>query len=385
MLLFSIVADTKFYEYLDKNAFALFYLGYVESWALPRQNINQQFQSVSTYAYGLTPNKVSTLTLFSYQFLHGSIDHLIGNMIFLIICGFAVEAAIGHLKFLAFYLISGVVAGLLFSWMDFSSTTPLVGASGSISGVMAMYLGVFRFKKIEFFYWFIVFVGYFRAPAMLILPVYIGKELYYYFNNEGSNVAFMAHAGGFIAGSVLMILAYLINPKMLNEEYIEEDQDIPKIQTELALIYDYLSKFKLNSALKTLDEFIQRNGASFDLIKLRFSILKMKKSQKYRDEMVKLLSMQRLNKSELNQIHDIWNENPDDQNTLNDNDLFTFAWSMANNKHFNTAEIIFEKLYQSPQKHQSLCNLARKLSNIYDKRKDNFKKDKYTQIVNELS
>ena len=53
---------------------------------------------------------------------------------------------------------------------DWSSTTPLVGASGAISGVMAMYLAVFRLKKIEFFYWFFFFVGYFRAPALLILP-----------------------------------------------------------------------------------------------------------------------------------------------------------------------------------------------------------------------
>ena len=129
MLLNSIVADNEFYLYLDKNAFSLFYLSYVETWALPRQEINELFQSVSTYSYGLIPNKMSTVTLFSYQFLHGSIDHLIGNMIFLIICGFAVEAAIGHLKFLAFYLISGITAGVFFSWMDFSSTTPLVGAS----------------------------------------------------------------------------------------------------------------------------------------------------------------------------------------------------------------------------------------------------------------
>lgn len=383
-LLYSIVGDNKFYEYLDENAFNLFYLSYVETWALPRQKINDQFRSVSTYAYGLIPNKISTVTLFSHQFLHGSIMHLLGNMFFLIICGFAVEAAIGHMKFLAFYLLSGLTAGLFFSWIDFSSTTPLVGASGAISGVMAMYLGVFRFKKIEFFYWFFIFVGYFRAPAMLILPVYIGKELYEFFNNEGSNVAFMAHAGGFVAGTVLMTAAYFINPKMMNEEYIEEDQDIPKIQTELAVVYDYISKFKLKSALLSLDKFINKNGVNFESILLRYKLLKMQKNIRYLEEMSKLLSMQRLKDFELNKIQQIWIENPTDQGALNDDDLYTFAWSMANKIQLDTAEQVFDLLYEKQSRHASLGNLARKLSVIFDKRKDFEKKDKYANLVQGL-
>ena len=384
-LLYSIVSDDEFYQYLDENSFSLFYLSYVEDWYLPRQAINDQMRSVSTYAYGLIPNKMSTVTLVSHQFLHGSIMHLLGNMFFLIICGFAVEAAIGHLKFLAFYLISGLTGGLFFAFMDLSSTMPLVGASGAISGVMAMYLGVFRFKKIEFFYWFFVFVGYFRAPALLILPIYIGKELYDMFNNTGSNVAFMAHAGGFVAGSVLMAIAYFINPKMMNEEYIEEDQDVPKIQTELAIVYDHISNFKLNSAIKSLDEFIQRNGVEFDWIKLRFQLLKMQKNKRYKIEMSRLLSMQRLKDYELNQIHEIWLNNPTDHDVLDDNDLYAFAWMMANNSHFSTAEKLFEQLYSKPQRHSSLNNLARKLSVISEKRKDTIKKDKYSNLAHELS
>ena len=384
MLLYSIVSDDEFYQYLDRNAFSLFYLGYVEKWALPRQEINDQMRSVSVNAYGLVPNKMSVVTLFSHQFLHGSIMHLLGNMFFLLVCGFAVEAAIGHLKFLLFYLLSGLSGGLLFSWMDLSSTTPLVGASGAISGVMAMYLGVFRFKKIEFFYWFFIFVGYFRAPAMLLLPIYIGKELYEFFNTEGSNVAYMAHAGGFIAGSILMTVAYLINPKMMNEEYIEEDQDIPLIQTELAVVYDYISQFKLNSALMALDKFIEKNGINFDRSHLRYSLLKMQKNPRYIEEMSKLLSMNRLKDFELKKIHQIWIDNPKDQQSIDDEDLYTFAWNMANKNQFETSEKVFELLIKKPNRHPSLANLARKLSVIYDKRKDFTKKDQYNNIAQEL-
>ena len=186
-LLHNIIIDSDFYDYLDENAYNLFYLSFIEKWALPRNEINEEIKSISYLAYGLIPNKMSVVTLFTHQFLHGGIMHLLGNMFFLIICGFAVEAAIGHLRFLLFYLASGLTGGLLFSIIDMSSTMPLVGASGAISGVMAMYLGVFRFKKIEFFYWFFIFVGYFRAPALLILPFYIGKELYDFFSDTEKN------------------------------------------------------------------------------------------------------------------------------------------------------------------------------------------------------
>ncbi|HHL31166.1 MAG TPA: rhomboid family intramembrane serine protease, partial [Oceanospirillales bacterium] len=231
-LIYTIISDPGFYQYLEQNAYNVFYLSYIEKWALPRSEINDTIQSVSSVAFGLIPNQLGLVTLLTHQFLHGGVMHLLGNMFFLIICGFAVEAAIGHLRFLLFYLASGVAGGLLFAVMDLSSVQPLVGASGAISGVMAMYLGVFRFKKIEFFYWLFVFVGYFRAPALLILPFYIGKELFSYFSDSGTNVAFMAHAGGFIAGSLMMAIAYYLNPKMMNEAYIEEDQETPQLQLD---------------------------------------------------------------------------------------------------------------------------------------------------------
>ena len=144
-LIYEIVTDTDFFQFLlDAN--------YLTSWSSARREISQQIESVSSISYGLIPKQMDTFSFISYQFLHGSAMHLIGNLFFLIVCGFAVEAAIGHLKFLLFYLISGVVGGLLFCFVDPNSNIPLVGASGSISGIMAMYLGVFRFKKIEFFY-----------------------------------------------------------------------------------------------------------------------------------------------------------------------------------------------------------------------------------------
>ena len=124
-----------------------------------RRKAVQMLRSTSIARYGLVPSDIRITTLFSHQFMHAGVMHLLGNMVFLILCGFAVEAAIGHWQFLLFYLLSGLAGGLLFTAFDAEGTRPLVGASGAISGVMAMYLWVFRLKKIEFFYWFYAFVG----------------------------------------------------------------------------------------------------------------------------------------------------------------------------------------------------------------------------------
>ena len=384
-LLYDIVTDEDFYAYLEKNSFNLFQMNFVEKWALARLEINNKIQSVSSIAYGLIPNQMSVVTLFTYQFLHGSVMHLLGNMFFLVICGFAVEAAIGHLKFLMFYLLSGVAGGLFFSLLEPTSSTPLVGASAAISGVMAMYLGVFRFKKIEFFYWLFVFVGYFRAPAFLILPIYIGKELYEYFSSTGSNVAFMAHVGGFIAGTVLMVVAYLLNPKMLNEEYIEEDQDLPAVQQDLALVYDNISKSRFNVAIKALNHVIKTYGVQFDWLLLKFHLLTMIKNKHYKQVMQQLMQMKRLKPNELNKLEKLWNSAISEDEKFASEDLYQFAWIMANASNHTLSEQLFVTLEAQQNKHPSLNMLAKKLAVVFSKLNNEDKKLQYEQAAAHLS
>lgn len=383
-LMFNIVSDADFYNHLDANSYNLFSLGYLEKWAVQRLEIHRQIRSVSSLALGLIPKEMSVVTVISHQFLHGNIMHLLGNMFFLIICGFAVEAAIGHLRFLLYYLASGITGGVLFAVMDLSSTQPLVGASGAISGVMAMYLGVFRFKKIEFFYWFFVFVGYFRAPALLILPFYIGNEMYSYYNDTGSNVAFMAHTGGFIAGGVLMALTYFIKPDVFNDEYIEEDQDLPNLQKDLAKVYGYISKSRLASAVNALDVVIKQYGVTFERMLLRFRLLRMLKSPKSNMAMDYLITMQRLQPYEQDILVKIWQDNVDVQQQVSIDDLYKFGWNLVNSNHSSTAEKIFNQLNELNIKHPTLGMYARKLSVVFGKLQDNDKKQHYELLASQL-
>ena len=191
----------------------------------------------------------------------------------------------------------------------------------------------------------------------------------------------MAHAGGFIAGSIMMALAYFINPKMLNEEYIEENQDIPKIQEDLAKIYENISKSRFNSARQLLDKVIEENGPQFDWMLLRYNLLKMQKNESYKKSMIQLLRMDKLKRHELDRIEKVWRQNVSDQVLLSDDDLYKFAWNMTNKSNYLTAEQIFLLLEQRDKKHPSLGLLARKLSVTFAQINNNDKKQHYEKIA----
>ncbi len=383
-LSYYLLIRSDFYEYLKRRADYLIDAKVAERWFRYRAEINETIHSTSILANGLNPGYFEVHTLLTHQFLHGGLMHLVGNLFFLIICGFAVEAAIGHFRFLFFYLVSGLAGGLLHMLMNTDSSSPLVGASGAISGVMAMYLGVFRFKKIEFFYWFFIFVGYFRAPALLILPFYIGQETYNYYSNDGSNVAFMAHAGGFLAGSLLMVVSLLIKPDMLNEAYVEEEQGADPKQEKLAKVYDYIEKFRFNAAFKVLAEVIRVYGRNFELTLLQYNLLKINQGKNYQQCVCELLSMERVSAGELIKIEKIWLENQSRQKNLGNDKLLKLGWRFTGLADLSTAEDIFEKLNQSKSKPQSLGSFARKLSVVFEQKNDRKKKRYYEAIADEL-
>ncbi|MGD9764136.1 MAG: rhomboid family intramembrane serine protease [Candidatus Binatia bacterium] len=151
----------------------------------------------------------SWLTLLSSMFMHGSWFHLIGNMWFLWVFGNNVEDALGHVRYLVFYLLCGVAAAAAQMLTNPSSPLPMVGASGAIGGVMGAYAvrypharvltGVllgFYFRTIWVPAWFML--GYWFLIQFLAGLPSLGSE-------EGG-VAFWAHIGGFVAGVVLLYL-----------------------------------------------------------------------------------------------------------------------------------------------------------------------------------
>jgi membrane associated rhomboid family serine protease len=140
------------------------------------------------------------LTLVSYQFLHGDLGHIIGNMWYLWIFGNNIEDYLGKFKFLLFYLACGIFAAIVQSLFSFNASIPLIGASGSVSGIMGAYITKYPRTRILTFIppFFIVWL-----PAVFLLGFWIFGQTIYALSAFNSNVAFIAHVAGFVAGMVL--------------------------------------------------------------------------------------------------------------------------------------------------------------------------------------
>jgi membrane associated rhomboid family serine protease len=379
-----MLMDNGYYTHVVRAARSEFSFNDHEAWKDPRAEIQTTFNSISTFAYGLKSTDVSIVTLLSHQFLHGGVGHIVGNMIFLIVFGFAVEAAIGHVKFLVFYLIGGIFAGLAQVVTTLGSDIPLVGASGAISGVMAMYLAVFRLKKIDFFYWVFFFVGYFRAPALLILPFYIGKEIYQYYAFEGSNVAFMAHAGGFVAGGILIGIALLFSRNAVNDEYIEQDQTVSAREKGLAEVYQAIETLRFDFALKRIAALIEKEGLDFQLAQLKYNLEKVKKGKGFISSFRTLMTLKSLNPEEVEILNTLWKEEKAATKILQNDDQLNLAFQFTSLKDLSGAEAIIEHLREQNFKPSELILLANKLATRFSQKHDHARSMKYQELAQNM-
>ena len=178
-----------------------------------------------TYAFSTVPAEILTgkditagvleptpipvyFTLITSMFMHGGWAHLLGNMLFLWVFGDNIENRIGHMRYLIFYLVCGIIASLSHVFVSGSdSLTPSLGASGAISGVLGGYLLLFPSRRVRV----IMGRGITTVPAFVALGIWIVFQVISQLgvlggDQGGGGVAYAAHIGGFIAGLVLIKL-----------------------------------------------------------------------------------------------------------------------------------------------------------------------------------
>jgi membrane associated rhomboid family serine protease len=202
-------AGTTIKPYVNWTIIGLCILVFLYELILPPGQLDQFF-----FKYGAIPAQVSQFkdlyTVLTSMFLHGGWSHLLGNMLFLWIFGDNIEDAMGHASYLLFYLICGFAAAALQIALNPTSTIPLIGASGAISGVMGAYIVLFPKGKIRA----IVFLGWFGqvllVPAWVMIGLWFLLQLVSGFSTLGGSdtggVAFWAHVGGFITGALLVFV-----------------------------------------------------------------------------------------------------------------------------------------------------------------------------------
>ncbi len=206
-----------FFEPLNsESAFRIF----ADRWALiPAQLLNEPLSEF--------------MTIFSAMFLHGGLLHLGSNMLYLWIFGDNIEDRLGHVRYLIFYLLCGLVAAVAQIMIDPNSTVPNIGASGAVAGVLGAYFLLFPAAKVVTMVPILLFRR-FQLPAWILLGLWFGSQLLSGFSQlgvktQGGGVAFWAHIGGFVAGVLLVKL--IGNTYKLADEQIEylekERKDLP--------------------------------------------------------------------------------------------------------------------------------------------------------------
>jgi hypothetical protein len=197
-----------------------------------------------------------------------------------------------------------------------------------------------------------------------MLPIYIGKELYDFMSNDGSNVAYMAHAGGFVAGALLIAVSLHFNPQTVNEEYVEKDQTNNEYQEKLDKVYNALENFQFSAALKAVNAVIQEYGLNVQLAALRYNLAKIHQPDGYAQWVQDLLVQKTRDRNELSKMQRAWQENPDIAQQLDDDKAFDLAFRFSNKEQFSTAELIFKSLREKKPQDPQLSLLAQKLAEV---------------------
>lgn len=180
--------------------------------------------------WGFDPGRVMTLAaqsprhwlsldmggLFTALFVHSGWLHLVGNLAYLWVFGIAVERAIGHLRFLLAFLIVGGIANFCVAWQLADMTGPVIGASGGVSAIIGVYLGLFPTRRIGLWLPLGIYLQFARVPALLVIGSWFTLQLLYtVFGPISGAVAWWTHVAGFLAGVLTALLLRTFSTRVL--------------------------------------------------------------------------------------------------------------------------------------------------------------------------
>jgi len=243
-------------------------------WRSARDQLHQDRQRSFTRSYMLRYDEINPVNAFTHMFMHAGVGHLVGNMLFLALLGLLIEGALGGGRFLVFYLVSGlgaVVASLSLNW---GADTGGIGASGAIAGMMGLYAVIYGMRKVRFFYWAFVYFDYVRAPALILLPLWLGWEVVAYTIDAGGNIAYEAHIGGLVCGALLGLLA--VRTGQVREDFLNEDEHLEDDREAISKAQRELEKLNGAAAKRLLRPLLIRHDRQVRLWRLYFAACQLR-------------------------------------------------------------------------------------------------------------
>lgn len=168
------------------------------------------------------------LTLFSSMFMHGGFMHLAGNMLYLWIFGDNLEHRFGAVKFLLFYLVSGVAGTLAHVALAPDSVIPMLGASGAISGILGAYIVLFPWNRVNVIFFFRMV----SLPAIFVIGLWAAMQVFSGWGTLGGagqtgGVAYAAHVGGFVAGVLMGIVSRIFMKREPDTIFLRNSEEDP--------------------------------------------------------------------------------------------------------------------------------------------------------------
>jgi membrane associated rhomboid family serine protease len=255
IILQAIESDDTFYRKLTNDEIITPQIKVYGQWKPLRQEFDRILGQSPTYTYGYKSAESRFLTTLTYMFLHGGLMHLVGNMVFLWLVGCMIEMGCHRIIYLSTYLLTGIIACLFFGLIYPDSSIPLVGASGAIAGLMGFYTVMFGRKKVGVF----LSLGFYfintRLPAVVLLPFWIGNELYQLYLGGPSNVAYIAHLGGLFSGA----MAGMAQKNFLGgvREVVTEEEKEDKIASLMESGLQKLSNLQFSEARVWFEKVLQ--------------------------------------------------------------------------------------------------------------------------------
>ncbi len=284
-------ADGRFMQRLQADRVVRPEDPHYREWRAARTRFEALQNESTSWRLGLHPYAPTAAALFAHMFLHVGYAHLIGNMVFLFIFGFVVETVLGWRLYLAGYLLAGLASGLFWIALEPNVTGYGVGASGAIAGLTGMYTVLFGLRRVRFLYSLLFYMGSVRAPALLVLPLWVGHELYLHYFTP-SHINNLAHAGGMLGGALLAAGTRWLGRKRIDEDYIEEEARKAQYRETYARAQRHLAAMELAPAQRLFTSLSERDPNDIDVQRQLFTIAKFQPaSEAFHRQALRLLAL----------------------------------------------------------------------------------------------
>jgi membrane associated rhomboid family serine protease len=386
-VLFEMLHDAGFVQRLEHNQVVKPADPQFAQWREQRTQFDALLQKNTAEHYGFKPAVHEPITFITHMFLHGGIDHLIGNMVFLLLIGFLVEEVLGRWLFPVLYLLGGLAAVGLFWMLRPDSGVPLVGASGAIAGLMGMYTVLFGLRKITFFYWVLVYFDYFKAPAIALLPFWVGKELVELYWGGPSQVAYQAHIGGLLGGAVLAGLFRLAFRPRLEAIFAAEDR-AKDHSADFQRAVDLAGKLEFDRAAGLFERLLEHAPGDRKLITHLYNVAKHKpESERYHHAATRILDLPEQDEGTHELVHETYREytqlaKPGPR--LREAQIATLARRFAVAGHTEDAERLVHFLLKKSPGSPALPETMIELAKAFFRRRNQHKYRQYLGLVERL-